>query len=444
MKKTQAVPIAFLLLAWAYQKTVPLFETPDETSHMEYAAHVAEGGGLPRYGENPEVPGEGIQPPLFYFLAAPLYRAWAPQTARAELHNANLTLYRYDPPAITKNGLLRLADIDPDKPLKRLFHPDQSLEGMRNVRSLSLAFGLFAVVLTGWALTRALGPDAGLLGAAIFGLNPQFLFLCSSVSNDAAAAAVGAGFLALLAAALPKPAPKHFYVWAALAAAGFYTKNSTLPTAATALGALTWARRAEQAQGAGRFERFSIAKSLLGSAGLFFLLAGPLLIFNAAHRGGILGMEAVGLSAQRLPGPEAFGGVENYLLCVYPAMTFESYWGRFGWMTVRVPALWTLAAAALTLAGLGGLLRAKPRGAWFTYCAATCGAMLAGHLWLNLTFAAAQGRHLFPAAPHLAGLLASGLLGWKAAAPNKTAWTGVALMALWAAAGLVVITTAYR
>ena len=52
-------------LALAYRDAIPLFEAPDELSHLHYAAFVYSNGRLPRQ-EPLEVPGEGMQPPLVY------------------------------------------------------------------------------------------------------------------------------------------------------------------------------------------------------------------------------------------------------------------------------------------------------------------------------------------------------------------------------------------
>ena len=68
--------VAFLLafyvgLALAYRDAIPLFEGPDEPSHLHYAAFVYENHRLPH--QHPlEVPGEGMQAPFVYVVAAPL------------------------------------------------------------------------------------------------------------------------------------------------------------------------------------------------------------------------------------------------------------------------------------------------------------------------------------------------------------------------------------
>ena len=58
----------FFVLAGGYRSAIPLFEGPDESSHIEYVVHVAEHGRLPRAGDtgdDVEVPGTGHQPPLY-------------------------------------------------------------------------------------------------------------------------------------------------------------------------------------------------------------------------------------------------------------------------------------------------------------------------------------------------------------------------------------------
>jgi hypothetical protein len=58
-----ALAAVFGALATAYQQTIPLFEAPDEPSHMQYVGFLGIENRLPLYGASPEVPGEGMQPP---------------------------------------------------------------------------------------------------------------------------------------------------------------------------------------------------------------------------------------------------------------------------------------------------------------------------------------------------------------------------------------------
>jgi hypothetical protein len=89
------VLVAYVALAVGFQRSVPLFEAPDEPSHLQYVAFVGQEHRLPRYGATPEVPGEGMQPPLYYLLSAPLF-AWlggADSQLLRDLHRINLALY---------------------------------------------------------------------------------------------------------------------------------------------------------------------------------------------------------------------------------------------------------------------------------------------------------------------------------------------------------------
>jgi hypothetical protein len=88
----------FAALVLGYGAATPLFEGPDEPSHLHYAVFVHEYGRLPR--QDPlEVPGEGMQPPLVYWIAAPLLRATSLDTSfvASELHDVNLEYYESRP-----------------------------------------------------------------------------------------------------------------------------------------------------------------------------------------------------------------------------------------------------------------------------------------------------------------------------------------------------------
>ena len=193
---------AYTLLAVAYQHHLPLFEAPDEPSHLQYVAFLSVEGRLPSYGERPDVPGEGMQAPLYYLLGVPLLRASVDDGAGLlrELHRSNLSTYRYAPGADLRNREVRHVRT-PREPWR--FVPNQRLSSLRNVRGLSLAFGMLAVVLTYLAALRALSDRTlALTSAALLALNPQFLFVSSYVSNDTAATAIGAATFLVVASAL--------------------------------------------------------------------------------------------------------------------------------------------------------------------------------------------------------------------------------------------------
>jgi hypothetical protein len=56
-----------LLVAWSF--AVPIFESPDEPAHWQYARHLHDTWRLPPYHANFQ---EGNSPPLYYALIAPI------------------------------------------------------------------------------------------------------------------------------------------------------------------------------------------------------------------------------------------------------------------------------------------------------------------------------------------------------------------------------------
>src|SRR4051812_33654633 len=58
-----------LLIAWSF--AIPIFEAPDEPFHWEYAQYIHDRGRLPLYSAAFV---EANQPPLYYWLIAPVCR----------------------------------------------------------------------------------------------------------------------------------------------------------------------------------------------------------------------------------------------------------------------------------------------------------------------------------------------------------------------------------
>ena len=402
-------------LALAYRDAIPLFEAPDEPSHLHYATFILSRGRLPR--QDPlDVPGEGMQPPLVYLIAAPLIGATPIDSARVERELRHLRSPNY--PSESYADLEPIAGVpsvtlDPRGHGHRFFFADDSVAPLRIARFVSLAFGLLAVVLTfaaAWRLSR----DAGLslLAASLLAFNPQFLFCSGYFSNDPAAAAIGAAALYTVACALANPrggpSRTHYAAGAVVAALGVLTKSSTLPALAVAgVTLVTVDRRGARAK----------LLDLAWAAAIVSLLAGPYLIWAAEHRGGLFGTSAVLASASAMQSVEDLGGRTSYLATLYWYHTFASYWARFGWFNVVAPAWIHFSLFALAGAGmLGFIARHNPRSvgalrsrALRGYLIASVLATLASHFALNLVVVTPQGRQLFASAPQFALLLALGL-----------------------------------
>jgi hypothetical protein len=385
-----AAALAFLLifyvgLALAYRDAIPLFEAPDEPSHLHYAAFVYSNGRLPR--QDPlEVPGEGMQAPLAYVVAAPLLGNTGLDVAWAARELARWAFPFYAHP----KGSGGSPAISTYEHGYREFVTDGSLEPLRILRITSLAFGLLTVILTFAAVWR-LSRDArmALLAGSLVAFNPQFLFSSGYFSNDPAAAAIGAAALWIVARTLEEP-------------------DGTLPgLAAAAVTLIAIDRRS----------RSAVAIDCAFAAACVLLLAGPYAGWAAEHRGGFLGVNAVAASAVGILHADHFGGQLPFLTRVYWDWTFESFWGRFGWFNVQVPKATYLAFFALTWTGALGLFVGRARlpealrsRALHRYLLAAFGATFAGHFALNLAIVNPQGRLLFPSISQIALLLAIGLV----------------------------------
>jgi hypothetical protein len=131
-------------------------------------------------------------------------------------------------------------------------------------------------------------------------------------------------------------------------------------------------------------------------------------------------MGAVWSSTAHLKTLAELGGALSYLTGAYWIRTFQSYWGRFGWMNVPAPDVIYLTYFALTGAGILGFVLARRRARSAVgradavlrhYLVAAILATLAAHVWVNLQIPQPQGRHLFGAAPQIACVLSIGLAG---------------------------------
>ena len=405
------VLVAYVALAIGFQRSVPLFEAPDEPSHLQYVAFLAQEHRLPRYGAIPDVPGEGMQPPLYYLLSEPLF-AWLgsdePPLLR-DLHRINLAMYANVRPRRGAEPRIVFAERE-QRP--RRFFTSPELAYLRDMRWPSLAFGLLTVVFTYRASLRAWSdPALAVLCAGLLAATPQFLFTSAYVSNDTAATAIAAAIFWLVAAAARDPigVRRGHYLWLALLTAlALVTKISILPGLAVAALTVAWIDSRSLRQRA-----VDTALAVVIAVGL----VGPYLAWNVVHRGGLLGMGAVWSSTTRLTSLAELGGALSYFSGPYWIRTFESYWGRFGWMNVAAPDGVYPSYFALTVAGIAGFAMADRRArseparadrVLRRYLVAAILATFAAHLWINLHIPQPQGRHLFGAAPQIACVLSIG------------------------------------
>jgi RimJ/RimL family protein N-acetyltransferase/4-amino-4-deoxy-L-arabinose transferase-like glycosyltransferase len=328
----------YLLVGGLLNTVIPLGEAPDEPAHFLYVRYVARNGRLPimapRYEDNETV--EAFQPPLYYVLAALLTGPVAQQDVRL-----------FPNPAFTFGSRLPAY-----LPLAEHGFPWRGgYLAWHLVRFVSLALGVVSL----WATYRA-----GLLvfeqrwlalgAVAYLALNPQFVTMHSSITNDVAAVVAGSLMSLVALQLLRRPAVRGFLAAALVIALGLLSKPSALtllPGLAVALW-LAW-RRLPSARK--RWQAAAVLTTVpLALGGWWFLrnhrLYGDLLGLTAARRA---------LAANYYPSPLALG----QLLDLIPAMfwqTFRSSWGYFGWLAVPLPVWVFVVILALHVLALLGIL----------------------------------------------------------------------------------------
>ncbi|MBC8075169.1 MAG: glycosyltransferase family 39 protein, partial [Chloroflexales bacterium] len=316
-------------------------------------------------------------------------------------------------------------------------------------RAISTLLGA-TVVLATWAIARRLeyGRNAALLATALVALNPQFLFTSALVTNDALLAALSAGSLWVAVKRRAQSAERRTaaerraqsaewpdLLYALRSHAHTLTRSHALRSALllglllglalitkqSAALLLPLVPLAAWRQAAGWRARLTY----IGLTGTVMLaVAGWWYARNAQLYGDALGLGAFRAEFTTQPwnwrDPAAWVGAL--------AQLHESFWARFGWMSVRSPQWIYVAYALLVLAaGAGLVVEASRKAAKIAKVAPTSftpllppvvWALPALALLWTLSFALAaglvawQGRFLFPALVPIALLLARGLMYW--------------------------------
>jgi hypothetical protein len=473
----------FVLLAGLYSVVVPPFETPDEIWHYAFIQHLAAGRGLPVSEPNTQAlwRQQGVQAPGYYLAAAALTAAIDQGDFPAIYGRANPHAAIGQPGATANRNYL-------------IHHADEGWPWRGSILALHLArfFSVFLGAVTLWATYRALAlivaPCWALIGIALVGFIPQFIFISAAASNDNAINALAALVLWRLVALLVAPpelkklsenqnarpstssggVPRSFRVGSK------YSWKTLGP--ALALGCLL---------GLALLSKLS-ALALVALTGLTLLLAA----WRARSWRALIGNSlAVALPALAIAGwwygrnwalyrdPLAWNVWQaNILLRLFPAgwrtiiaelgSLERSFWGLFGWLNVPYPA-WVYTLFRLLEIGFAlGLLLHAAR--WLISLArrnrpAFDWRWAGGWLlisWLALLAVswvrfmriapAAQGRYFFPAAPSLALLLILALggyrlLGLTERASRRAGWgIAAALVFLSAVTPFWIIRPAYR
>lgn len=395
---------AYLLAGALFAINTPAWQAPDEPAHFNYVRQVVENGCCPRIKAGD----------------------W-----QGEYHQL-LTTVKFAPEHLEDLHTIQYEDHHP--PLYYLLASIVfKLSGgdLTMLRLLSVALGAFTVILSCFISRRLFPrqPQIALAVMALVAFLPQHLAMMSAVNNDALAEAIVAvGLLWILRCLQGEDIP----TWqlgiiaglALLCKITIYFLALLFPLAIL----LRW-RKSESPIA-------TLLRDLAIFAAVALLIGGGwwlrnISVYDFPDFLGLGAHDAVVSDQLRTADHIARGGWGTYLEQIL-TVTFNSFWGQFGWMALPLDSVlggWIYRGFGLyTLAGISGLmlslwsLRAKLASAQFadgpsrniiTVFVANVALVLLAYVYYNIEFVQWQGRYLFPALIPIALGLVAGLDAWR-------------------------------
>ncbi|MDE0198736.1 MAG: hypothetical protein OXK78_11125 [Caldilineaceae bacterium] len=431
-----ALVALFLVTAASYSLVVPPFETPDEIFHYSFARHLAAGNPLPV--QSPVATGpwehEGSQPPLFYALAG-LTTSTVDQSDFDSLsvRNPRANLGNPSYPG-NKNFALYSAQSRPLQGANLAVHLG---------RWLNVLLGAATVLCTFILARQAFPRDSftQIMATGLVALNPQFLFISASFSNDPLISALSS--LALVAVARwQAPVP----TWRAAGLGLVLGLAALSKLQGLGLPLLVGATCAVQFFPSGKLAcrpDWRALKAGLRYVSLAFIVAAGVAGWWYARNlylyGDLFGTSNL-LNISGLRGMDVTWGEFVGL--------HMSFWGLYGWFSILLPE-WTYRVfAGLSVIGAIGAVTIivvikNKRPGTHAATAAVLWATLMVVMMVAWVFRAhaAQGRLLFPAVSALALLMAAGLRFLLSVAPSFLRWlVGATLLAFLLACSLYALT----
>ena len=394
---------AYFLLGSLYLRATPHGRTPDEREHVRTIEQIARDGCCPVLEvRDTWTDYEDHQPPLYYLLLAPLYRA-----------------------------------------------TDGDLDALRAATLLIGSGALFGA----WSAMRALFPQQVWIAIGVTGFVaflPQRLGMVVGVNNDALAESLAAALLALCLWWLrPNSRVQPFWI-GALAGVCLVTKLTLYPLLAAVALTLFWrSRRAERPWRALLRDGLAIAAPALLIGGAFWLrnivvYGFPDFLAQQRH-------DSLALSLSGQPTAEqwiAQRGVNGWLEDLI-GTTFQSFWGQFGEMAVPMQSSTYHILHILTaLAAIGALYtaisraRRLERSQWqaLSVLAVALIGVAGAFFYYNLKFVQFQGRYLYPALLPIALFYVSGAAGFgfwlRAWLPPARRWLSLGALSVLLSLGM--------
>ena len=412
--------LIYLVIASLYAHFVPPLDGYDGVAHFNYINFLRKEHRLPQMDSEALLFSyELVQQPPLYYLASLLLNIGVPYD------NADLYARSSANPYYGQGGT-GWTIVLPDT-------PRNYQTAMDRARLVSMLGGLLAVLGT-WLWVNALLPNRLWLATAtacLVGLNPAFLFIATTVTNDAWAVAGSAITIWLITATTGRHefSWQRWFVVGCVAGLAALTKYSVLVIAIPAIILLIVGFKGKG------YRKLCLACLMLLAGG--FMTAGFWYVRNLLVYGELvpLGQTAKIISTFRLPTPLSIVEIRAKL-----PWLFFSYWGVFG--NIFAPARLLDSWKWFVIIGCVGLaiytIAAKDKAKWGILIA--CLLWFAVGLvslinWMRTIAFGDQARLLLVAAPASALLL---VLGWNALVPRRwqsilnSALAGVlTLAALW-------------
>ncbi len=393
-----AAGVAFAISA-AWVLAIPPLDAPDEPAHLLAVQQVARRNMLPRvvYRFDRDPKGEVADGPVDVATRAYLLRSGVGDEFKL------LPYESMQPPLfyLVAGVLAKLLTTDPHAVLYI-------------ARFVAAAFGAGTVYVVAKAASRFSGEDPTrvLAAAGFVALLPQFAFNSATAGNDAAMSFTAALAFATWIRALSDPRfDTRLIRSGAVLGLAFWAKLSALALN-PAFGIVVLAR-VSAARGKGLR---SLVEPAIGAAIGGLLAAGPLMARNLWVYGEPTGASnALEFYRARFL-PLRWESSADWSL--FGVTTWESFWGRFGWMSRQLPQAFYSQAIVVTVVllvvGYLGLIRAwdLQRGSGWSILMLAVGAagMFASLIQFNFRVAfQSQGRYLFPALVPISLLLTFGL-----------------------------------
>lgn len=403
-----AILATYLALASLYAWLTPRWNNPDEPAHYNYIAEIAELARLPvlepgdwdapllerlkeerfhpRYSVD-QLRYESHQPPLYYLLAVPVYRATAGASLRARVL------------------ALRLVSI-----------------------TLGLLLGLLVFRLA--QVTVAGAPAIPPLAAGIALLIPMNTAVLASINNDVLAEVLGTLTLVVMIQTWRSGVrTRGALALGAMAGVLLLTKLTVYVFAVLIFGLL-----AARIAIAPRYEDRLRAAGQLGiAAAAAITVSGWWFARNAAVYGWWDPL-ATQRHAEVVAGQPQWAHYGPEAIVYFGTTLFHSFWAQFAWMAVVVDdLLYWFFGLFVVLAALGLALgrRLFRDRASVTLLSLAVAGVLAQLLYYNLSFIQVQGRYLFPAIGPIVLILAA---GWSSLmdGDDRLRRAGATLGAAWA------------